>query len=163
MTRRRWHVAAGVAALLIAAGVAAAVVLAFTGDSRASPTKAEYFAGVTKICRAYGPRLDAIAPLSDVTVPGEVVTALQRVIPIIQAETTEVRALEPPEELAAEVEHWLVLKDRVLATLERALAAAKAPNIPQTAYEYLHFLTVARQTSKLGGEIGFPRICSSSG
>ena len=151
-----------IAALALAGGAAAGIVLAFGGSAHARPTKTQYFASVAKICRTYGPKLDRIAPPSDVTIPGEVVTPLKRVIPLVQAETAEVRALRPPRELAARIGRWLTLKDRALATLKRALAAAEAPNIPLTASEYLQFLTLARQTAKLGGQIGFPAVCSSS-
>jgi hypothetical protein len=159
---RRSQMRIGLAALLLAGGAAAGIVLAFTGSSQAAPTKAHYFAQVAKICRVYGPQLDRIAPPRDVTIPGEVVTPLKRVIPILRKENAELHALRPPGELATSIGRWLKLKDRVLAALERSLAAAEAPNIPLTASEYLRFITVAQQTSKLGGQIGFPSICSSS-
>jgi len=93
---RRAQIVAAVAVLAIAAGTAGGVVLALSDTSEAAPTKAEYFGKVAKICGFYGPKLDQITPPQDVTIPGEVVTSLTRVIPVIQAETKAVRALTLP-------------------------------------------------------------------
>jgi hypothetical protein len=150
-------------ALLVAGGIAAAIVLAFSGSSQAAPTKAKYFASVAKICAAYGPKLDRISPPDDVTIPGEVVTPLKRVIALLRAETAAVQALVPPHELVANVRRWLALKARVLASLERTLHAAETPDIAGTAVDYLAFQKLARQAGSAGHAIGFPMICSSSG
>jgi len=158
-----WRVAVGLGVVVVAGGLAAGIVLGFSGSSEAAPTRAEYFARVAKICSVYGPKLDRIAPPTDVTIPGEVVTPLRRVIPVILAETSKVRALRPPTKLAARIEQWLALKARVIATLEQTLRAAEAPDIPATAVAYLRFLKQAQATSIAGAKIGFPPICSSSG
>jgi hypothetical protein len=157
-----WHVAVALGVLVVTGGIAA-IVLGSSVTSDGAPTKTAYFARVAKICGTYGPKLDRIAPPTDVTIPGEVVTPLRRVIPLIQAETSEVRALRPPTKLAAPVEHWLALKAHVIATLEQTLHAAEAPDIPATAVAYLRFLTQAQTAAKAGAKIGFPTICSSSG
>jgi hypothetical protein len=161
--KRPPHLLAWLGAIVLAGGIAAVVVLAFgNSSSEAAPTKAEYFAGVAKICGAYGPRFDAIAPPSDVTIPGEVVTPLKRVIPLIRAETSEVSALTTPRELAAKIDHWLALKQRVIASLEKTLHAAEAPDIAGTAVAYIRFEKLAGETSRAGAAIGFPSVCSSS-
>ncbi len=158
----RFRPLALVGAIVVAGGLAAGIVLAFSGSSKAAPTKAEYFAQVAKICAVFGPRLDRISPPSDVSIPGEVVTPIKRVLPLLRAETTQVRALEPPPELAARIRHWLALKDRVTASLERTLHAAETPDIAGTAVAWLDFLKLARQTSTAGKGIGFPAVCSAS-
>jgi hypothetical protein len=158
----RFRLLARLGALLVAGGVAAVIVLTFSGSSNAAPTKAEYFAQVARICGVYGPKLDRISPPSDVTIPGEVVTPVKRVLPLLRSETTEVRALETPPELAGKIDHWLALKARVIASLERVLHAAETPDITGTAVAWIAFLKVARQTSTAGKAIGFPKICSSS-
>jgi hypothetical protein len=159
---RRTQVLASASVIVVAGVVAAVLVLAFSGNSEAAPTRAEYFAGVARICAVYGPKLDAIAPPPDVSIPGEVVTPLKKVIPLIRAENTEVRALQIPDELAGQVRHWLALKDRVLAKMEQTLHAAEEPDISGTAVKYLQFLALARQTASLGHTIGFPSICSAA-
>jgi hypothetical protein len=158
----RRHLVAGAAALAVAGGVAAVIVLVFSSGSQAAPTKAEYFARVARICAVYGPKLDRIAPPPDVSIPGEVVAPLKRVIPLLDAENAEVRALRPPPELTAKVEHWLALKDKVLATLRQTLRAAETPDISGSAVDYLRFLDQAQAAAKAGSEIGFPAVCSSS-
>ncbi len=159
---RRTQALASAGAILVAGIVAAVVVLMFSGSSQAAPTKGEYFAQVGKICEVYGPKLDAIAPPPDVSIPGEVVTPLKKVIPLLRAENARVRALRLPTELDAQVRRWLVLKDRVLAKLEQALHAAEEPDISGTAVKYLQFLSLARQTASLGHTIGFPSVCSAA-
>jgi hypothetical protein len=157
-----WLVAVGLGGLAVGGAVAAGIVLGFSGNSGAEPTKADYFARVARICGVYGPKLDRVAPPTDVTIPGEVVTPLRRVIPLLRAETSEVRALRPPTELAARIHQWLALKALVIATLEQTLHAAEAPDIPATAVAYLRFLNQAQAAAKAGTKIGFPTICSSS-
>jgi hypothetical protein len=159
---RRTQALASVGVIVVAGVVATVIVLAFSGSSSAAPTKAEYFAKVAGICEVYGPKLDAIAPPPDVSIPGEVVTPLKKVIPLLRAETAEVRTLRPPAELAAEVGKWLALKDRVLAKLEQALHAAEEPDISGTAVKYLQFLALARRAASAGHQIGFPSICSAA-
>ncbi len=160
--KRRRQVAIGLGAAVVAGSVATGILLGFSGNSDAAPTKAEYFARVARICGVYGPQLDQIAPPTDVTIPGEVATPLRRVIPLVQAETNEVGALRPPTELSARIEQWLALKARVMAALEQTLHAAEAPDIPATAVAYLRFMKEARAASAAGARIGFPKICSSS-
>ena len=99
-----------------------------------------------------------IQPLSHI----EVATPLRRVIPLIRAETSEVRALRPPTELAARISDWLALKARVIVALEQTLHAAEAPDIPATAVAYLRFLKQAQAASQAGAKTGFPTICSAS-
>jgi len=65
-------------------------------------------------------------------------------------------------ELAAKVEHWLALKDRVPATLRQTLRAAETQNISGTDVDYLRFLRQAQTAAKAGGEIGFPAVYSAS-
>ena len=160
---RGWRlVAVGLGGAAVACAAALTVVLVFSGSSNAAPTKAQYFARVARICGVYGPKLDRIAPPSDVTIPGEVATPLRRVIPLLRAETAEVRALRPPTELAVRVDRWLALKAAVLDTLEQTLRAAEAPDIPATAVAYLRFLKQANAASRAGASIGFPAICSAA-
>jgi hypothetical protein len=161
VTRRTQALASGTA-IVVAGIVAAVVVLVFSSSSQAAPTKAEYFARVAQICAVYGPKLDAIAPPPDVSIPGEVVTPLKKVIPLLRAETAEVRALRLPPELSGQIRRWLALKDRVLAKLEQALHAAETPDISGTAVKYIAFLSLARRTASLGHAIGFPSICSAA-
>ena len=149
------------ACLLIAGGIAAGIVLAFTGSSKAAPTKAEYFARVAAICRVYGPRLDKISPPHDIAIPGEVAGPVKLALPLVVAETRELRALRPPEELAPQVEHWLALKDRAIATLRRTLREALLPDVRRMGPDWLLFVDQVEAAGKAGGKIGFPKVCST--
>jgi hypothetical protein len=149
------------ACLLVASGIAAGIVLAFTGTSKAAPTKAEYFARVAAICRVYGPQLDKISPPHDPAIPGEVAGPVGLALPLVVAETREVRALRPPKELAAQVEQWLALKDRAIETLRRTLREALVPDVRRMGPDWLRFLDEAEAAAKAGGKIGFPKVCTT--
>jgi hypothetical protein len=147
--------------LVVAGSIAAGIVLAFSGKSEAAPTKAEYFARVAAICRLYGPKLDKISPPHDIAIPGEVAGPVSLALPLVVAETREVRALRPPTELGPQVEHWLALKDRAIATLKRTLREALIPDIRRMGPDWLRFVDQAEAAAKAGGRIGFPSVCST--
>jgi hypothetical protein len=149
------------ACLLVAGAIATAIVLAFTGSSKAAPTRAEYFARVAAICSFYGPKLDKISPPHDIAIPGEVAGPVRLALPLIVAETREVRALPPPKELAPLVEQWLVLKDRAIATLKRTLREALIPDIRQMGPDWLLFVAQVEAAARAGGKVGFPKVCSA--
>jgi hypothetical protein len=146
----------------VAGAIAAGIVLAFSGSSSAAPTKTEYFARIAAICRVYGPQLDKITPPHDPAIPAEVADPVSFALPLIVAETREVRALRPPKELAAQIEHWLALKDRSIATLRRTLREARIPDVRTMGPDWLRFLDQAEAAARAGAEIGFPAICSSA-
>jgi hypothetical protein len=152
----------GAACLLVAGGVAAAFVLAFSDDSTAAPSKAEYFARVAAICRIYGPQLDKIDPPHDIAIPGEVVGPLRVVLPLIVAQTRELHALRPPKELKSRIEHWLALKDRAIATLKRTLREGLLPDVRLMGPDWLLFVDQNEEAGKAAAKIGFPKVCSGA-
>jgi hypothetical protein len=152
----------GAACLLIAGGVAAALVLAFSDDSSATPSKAEYFARVAAICRTYGPQLDKIDPPHDIAIPGEVVGPVRIVLPLIVMQTRDLHALRPPKELAGEIEHWLALKDRAIETLKRTLREGLLPDVRLMGPDWLLFVEQNEAAGKAASKIGFPKVCTSS-
>jgi hypothetical protein len=157
MTNRRRSLALGAACALIAAAVAAAIVVAFPGRSEAAPTKAQFLARVAAICRVYGPRLDRVPPPGDIAVPGEVATSVAQALPILEAESKELRALRSPAELRARLARWHALNDRSLAELAVALRAAREPNLSTMGVAYVRFLLDGSKAEKVGRTIGFPR------
>jgi hypothetical protein len=160
MGRRRTRILYWASVPLVGGGIAAGIILAFTGTSSAAPTRAEYFARVAAICRAYGPKLDKISPPHDIAIPGEVAGPVRLALPLVIAETREVRALRPPKGLAGEVEHWLMLKDRANNTLKRTLREALIPDIRRMGPDWLRFLDEREAAAKAGGRIGFPSACT---
>jgi hypothetical protein len=161
MMRGRSQTLVWAACLLVAGGIATAIVLAFTDSSKAAPTKAEYFARVAAICTFYGPKLDKVSPPRDIAIPGEVAGPVRLALPLIVAETREVRALRPPKELAPQVEQWLVLKERAIATLKRTLREALIPDIRKMGPDWLLFVDQIEAAAKAGGKVGFPKVCSA--
>ncbi len=154
-TGRRLYAVLGVACAVVAASVATVIVLTFSGTSAAAPTKAQYFARVAAICRAYGPKLDRIAP-ADVAEPANVIETMKRALPLIKGETGAVRALTPPTALRAKIGEWLDLHDRRIEKLEEALRAAGKLDLRTMSVAYVDFILKAPKAAQLGGEIGIP-------
>ena len=150
------------ACVVVAGGITAGIVLAFSGSSSAAPTKAEYFARVAAVCRVYGPQLDKIDPPHDIAIPGEVAGPVSVALPLVAAETRELRALRPPQELAAEVDRWLALKERAITTLKRTLREALIPDVRQMGPDWLRFVAEQTRAAEAGAKIGFPKVCSAS-
>ncbi len=155
---RRWYLVLGAACALVAAGLAVVViVVVFPGESEAAPTKAQYLARVAAICRVYGPQLDRVAPPTDIAVPGEVASSVEKALPILEAESSAVRSLRSPEELKAQLAGWHALNERSLAKLATALRAARLPDLSTMGVAYVGYLVDGQKAEKLGRAIGFPR------
>ena len=151
--RRRTVV--GIAAAALTAGAVAAVVLVTTASSHAETTRAQYRAAVAAVCRVYGPRLDRIRP-PDVAEPANVIVAVDRVLPLVNAQLRRVKALEPPDALRPQVSRWLVLQQRRLGILEKAQAAGRRQDFRTMSVAYVDFLLAGRETGSLGKAIGIP-------
>ncbi len=144
-----------VAVAAVIAAVAVAVTLVTTASSRAEPTRAEYLAGVAAVCRVYGPRLDRIRP-PDVAEPANVIDAVDRVLPLVEAQLRDVRAVEPPKELRPRVERWLALHERRLGKLKKAQAAGRRQDFRALGIAYVDFALAGSETGRLAREIGIP-------
>ncbi len=152
---RHRHALLGAACAVLAAGVAAAVVLVFSADSRAEPTQAEYLARVAAVCRVYGPRLDRIRP-PDVAEPANVIAAVELALPIVRAQEREVEALRPPAELRTRLTHWFDLQDRRIGMLEKVLRAARGQDFRTMSVAYVAFILAGPKAARLGSAIGIP-------
>lgn len=152
---RHWYAFLGAACALVAGGIAAGVVLTFSGTSAAAPTKKQYFARVAAICRVYGPKLDRIVP-ADIAEPANVIETMKRALPLIKGETDAVRHLTPPKALRAKLAEWLGLHEHRIAKLEEAMRAAKKLDLRTMSVAYVDFILKGPKAAKLGGEIGIP-------
>ena len=153
----RWYGFLGAACLLLACGVATAIVLTFNGSpASAAPTKSQYFARVAAICRAYGPKLDKIQPPIDITIPSEITASVTKVEPILRAESAAVRRLKSPRELRAQLARWNKLNDASIAQLGVALKAAKNIDLRGIQVAYVTFVVTGAKAQRLGHAIGFP-------
>jgi len=145
----------GVVAAAVTVAAIAGVILVTTASSHAEPTRAEYLEGVAAVCRVYGPKLDRIRP-PDVAEPANVIDAVDRVLPLVEAQFDRVKRLDPPKELRPEVERWLLLQQRRLGILEKAQAAGRRQDFRALSVAYVDFLLAGRDTGALGKEIGIP-------
>lgn len=155
MTVGARRVTLGVAGAAAAAGVATAAILVATASSSTETTRAEYLAGVAAVCRLYGPRLDRIRP-PDVAEPANVIDAVDRVLPLVEAQLRDVKALEPPDELRRRVDAWIALQERRLRKLERAQAAGRRQDFRALGVAYVDFALAGSETGRLAREIGVP-------
>ena len=154
--QRRWYATLGTVCALLAAGAATGTVLVSSGTSAAAPTKEEYFARVAAICRIYGPKLNKVAPPSDIAIPGVVASSVGRALPLIEAQAAVVHALRPPKELQAKIKRWIRLDNRAIRKLRESLRLAREPNISLLGVTYVEFLRASIAAKKVGGTIGFP-------
>jgi hypothetical protein len=154
-TSRHRHALLGAACAVLTAGVAAALLLVFSADSRAEPTQAQYFARVAAICRVYGPRLDRIRP-PDVAEPANVIAAVARALPLVRAQEREVRQLRAPKELRTRLARWFALQDQRIGMLEKALRAARRQDFRALSVAYVDFILAGPETARLGSAIGVP-------
>ena len=156
---RRFHLLVAGAGLAVAAGVAAAIVLAFAGSSKAGPTKAEYFARMAIVCRSYGARLDRIPPPIDLAIPGDVISQVSRALPVLEAQERSLRALRPPKELRARIEQWLGLLVRRNQGLAEARRSARRPDLGGMGRGWGQFFESKARASALARRIGVPNPC----
>lgn len=133
----------------------ATLVLVFSTDSKAAPTRSEYLAQVAAICGAYGPKLDRIRP-PDVAEPASVMFAIDRVLPLLEAQVNEVRALRQPDDLRARLARWFRFHDRRLAMLEKANRAGRRQDFRTMSVAYVDFLLAAPKAAELSKAIGIP-------
>jgi hypothetical protein len=156
--RRRYAVlGAACASALVAGAIVAGLVLAFGGSSQAAPTKEAYFARVAAICRVYGPKLDKVPAPADIAAPGDIVSSVEKALPVLQAEARALRKLRVPDQLGAKLARWLDLNDRSIAKLRESLRAAHEPNVGVMGIAYTEFLKEGSAAEQLGRSIGFPR------
>lgn len=145
----------GAAAAVPTAVAVGAVFLVFGSNSRAGPTRAEYFERVASICSVYGPKLDRIRP-PDASGTGDVVAAIRLALPLIKAQESDVKALEAPGELRTKLARWFELQDERIVMLEKALRAARRQDYLAVGVAYTDFTLSGPETARLGEEIGVP-------
>jgi hypothetical protein len=144
---------AGLGLGLLAAGAAAAVVLA-SGSHREEQTPQAYLDRVSEICETYGRRLDEIPP-PDIASPASVLEAVEAVLPIVQEELAEVRAIAPPASLRPDVVRFLELSDRTVAALRRVRAEALERDLYGAATALTRFGEVRDRAQAAGRRVGY--------
>ena len=155
---RRFYAVVAVGCVLVAVAVASVVVLAFSGTSKAAPTKAEYFAKVARVCRLYAPKLDRI-PEADIAEPGNIIQDVSLALPLVKGELEAVRAIPQPKELRPRLQQWFAVHDQGIADLEAALRAGRRVDLRTLIVAYGRFIVQGPKARQLGAEMGIPSTC----
>lgn len=121
----RWTAAFVLVAVIAVAGIAAGAWLGFHHDGRHARTRSAYLAQVSARCRAYTRRISRIGAPSDVTAYGDVVSAVSKVVPLLERQLAAMEAVDPPSDLRPGLDRLFALDRRSIAALEAALAAAR--------------------------------------
>jgi hypothetical protein len=154
LLKRRSALVGAAAALAVAGGIAAGIVVAVEGTGEPKTSRATYIEQVNAICAKYGPQLDRITP-PDISSPGDVLASIDLALPLLTKELQQTRAVEPPEELRPQLDRFLALSDRTLRELEIALRAAERHNFSQMGMAFLAFQETLNRAQKLSKAIGF--------
>ena len=128
-------------------------LLAGCGSSRA-PTKAEYLKRVSAVCDRYGRQLDQIPP-PDIAAPGDIVSSVGQVIPILQAEANTIRALQAPHEFQGQLMRFFALTDKSIAGLAETLQGARDRNFGEIGQGEVRFAQARDAAKMLAATIGF--------
>ena len=142
----RWAPVALLVSLLAASGCG--------GDDRLS--RAEYVREADAICEKYEKRLEEVRePQSLAEVPGYVDEAR----PVVEEGISELRDLEPPEDVQPKVDRWLSKNEQNLARIDDLSEAAEA-NDEQTVRDALGKLAEnEEEADRLARDIGL-RACA---
>ncbi len=111
-------------AFLVLSAVIAATGCGDSGGQRLS--RAEYASKADAICRQYG---EDTSGLTNPTTASELVTVLDKQLPILEKALGDVHRLKPPESEQATVDQWLAYEDRIKADLEELRDKAKAHDL----------------------------------
>jgi hypothetical protein len=152
--KSRSTLVAAAAALAIAGGVAAGIVVATGGAGEPKTSRDRYLAQVNAICEKYGEQLDRIAP-PDISSPGDVFASIGLALPVLASELKETRSLEPPAELRPQLDQFFALSEQTLTHLGRSLRAAEQHDFARMAQAFFAFERTRNQAQALSKAIGF--------
>lgn len=149
------RVSGALALALVAAGAAAAVVLGAGGlVDEDGPSRDEYLRQVAVVCERYGDQLDLIPP-PDASAPGSIYETVGRVLPLVEAQLDEVRAIPPPRALLRQVERFVELSGRSIRALRVVRAEAFERDLWGSALAFTRFEKLRDQAQVQGRRIGF--------
>jgi hypothetical protein len=151
---RRFYALAALATVVAAAAVAAGLWLAFGRSGGHSPTRREYLARVSSVCKRYARRLERIGAPSDIVAYGDVATTVGQVLPLLRHQAAAMRAVEPPDELRLRLDRLFALSSRSIAELEATLAAANRRDAGGVGKGLIRFSVTRDETHALATAIG---------
>jgi hypothetical protein len=95
------------------------------GGGHGTRSEQAYLARVSGVCRGYARRLGRIGAPSDVTAYGDVIAAVDQVVPLLRRQAAAMQAVPPPGALRLRLDRLFALDGRAIAQLELVRAAAR--------------------------------------
>ena len=139
------HLVVAAAALAVWAGV---------GGSAAEPSRKAYLTHVSAVCRTYARRLERVPAPSDPTAYGNVVSSLERAVPLLRAQERAMRAIEAPTTLRPTVGRLFAIDRSSIAALRSALAAARRRDAGGVAKGLTRFASIRDRVHSLSLAVG---------
>ena len=154
-TAGRRRAVAAVAALLVIALIAGGLALLFSGGG---VSKDDFIAKADAICRETGEQTSALDAPTDLTSTGEFFST---VTPILLKETSDIKALETPEEDVETLNDWIATQEELADIFQEATDAANSGDQEGFDAAFTEANAVQAESSSLATQYGF-RICGIS-
>jgi hypothetical protein len=140
--------------IAVAAATIALVCATSCGASPA-PTRGEYLAHVSSVCRGYARKLARVPAPADPAAYGDVIASLRRALPLLRAQERAMRGITAPQPvLAVSVGRLLALDRRAITRLEAALAAARRRDAGGVATGLVRFTSDRDQVHRTAEDLG---------
>jgi hypothetical protein len=143
------------AALGVAAGLAAALVVVTSSHGAKAPTRGAYLAQARAICREFSGDLDQIPPIQDPTMLGQVLESVNAALPLLREQSYRIHALKPPTALRTRVDRFFVLTDRSIDTLASVRDAAVKMDSGNVGIRLIEFGRQTDAAKRVGRSIGY--------
>jgi hypothetical protein len=139
------HLVVGAAALSLWLGV---------GGSAAEPSQQAYLTHVSAVCQSYARRLERVPAPSDPAAYGNVISSLERVVPLLRAQERAMRAIQAPAALQPTVGHLFAIDRSSIPPLQSALRAARRRDAGGVAKGLTRFSSIRDRVHSLALAIG---------
>jgi hypothetical protein len=139
---------------LAAAAAAVTLALAIGGPARSEPSRKAYLTHVSSVCQTYARRLERVPAPSDPAAFGDVISSLERVVPLLRAQERSMRAVPAPHALQPTVGRLFALDRSSIAGLESTLAAARRRDPGGVARGLVRFASARDRIHRLSVSIG---------
>jgi hypothetical protein len=143
------------AGLALAAGLAAALVVATSSDGAKAPSRGAYLAEARAICREFSGDLDKIPPIQDPTFLGQVIESVNAALPLLREQSYRIHALKPPAALQTSINRFFVLTDRSIDTLASVRDAALKMDSGNVGMRLIEFGKQTAAAKRVGRSIGY--------
>lgn len=143
-----------VAAVVVGALIASVVVLATDGGV----SKEEFIDQTDAICAQKRAEADELTDPTDLESTG---TFFSQIVPILEDQISEIRALEAPEDDRDVLDQWLDTQERLVEIFGRAADAASAGDQPGFDEAFADANAAQLESSRLAEEFGF-EVCGAT-